>query len=664
MSSLTEDMEWKFRKMAVNETKQNPAHVNFFRENNEASEVSSFVREDIQNRLDARSKDSDKPVRVRYQISRGEEGLDFESRTPWMGTLRPHLEIQQVSEELTDDLPPKSERMDFLVAEDFETTGLRGNWNAAWDEEALAEAEKNDFYWFVRNVGRSNKHGSDRGRWGLGKIVYPACSKIRSFFAYSVRASDKIPFMIGRAVLPIHPVAHMEWVDSEGYFGCFNEKEFCTPIDDEPHLQEFAKLFRLSRKQEEAGTSLVIPFVVDSITPDSLHHSVLISYFWEFIQGHLVVEIAKDDGIVVISNETLEDSVESLEFDSFDKKGMRELCAFARKAADFDYTGENSYVADPKNSLDWRDADSWFSAEALASARTSFSEGCPLCFEIPVTIQKKGGDKKDSYFHVYLETNPELGTAEEHFIRDGLTINGQKALKNRGVRSLVVAEDRALADLLGDSENPSHSRWIGANLKGKYSRGPQIVSFVKNASTRLVNLLTGADEERDDDLLATVFGLPLDSPPQTKRRGPKKKKVLPPKPNPVPVDTPFYALEPFSGGFQFRRSPKDTKADTRDYTKVGIRVRCAYDGTKNPLKDHSPFDFDLSDVESIRIETSSCDVEFVSANEIRLLPESKEFAARITGFDSNRDLLIKSDRVTLEEEDEGESNSTETEEAA
>jgi hypothetical protein len=32
-------MHWNFRKLAIAETNQNPAHVNFFRDDNEASEV-------------------------------------------------------------------------------------------------------------------------------------------------------------------------------------------------------------------------------------------------------------------------------------------------------------------------------------------------------------------------------------------------------------------------------------------------------------------------------------------------------------------------------------------------------------------------------------------------------------------------------------------------
>ena len=61
-------MEWRFKKLARDDTKTNPSHVNFFRDEKIDSEVDSLVREDIQNRLDAAA-ERGKPIRVRYRLS-------------------------------------------------------------------------------------------------------------------------------------------------------------------------------------------------------------------------------------------------------------------------------------------------------------------------------------------------------------------------------------------------------------------------------------------------------------------------------------------------------------------------------------------------------------------------------------------------------------------
>lgn len=648
-------MHWNFRKLAIAETNQNPAHVNFFRDDNEASEVGSFIREDIQNRLDACfSPSTGNPVRVRYRVFRNNEGLQWEERKSWMDSLRSHIESPQVEEELPNGTPPTDMPMDFLIAEDFETTGLRGDWNVNRDDEIDEQAEKNDFYWFVRNVGRSGKSGSDRGRWGLGKIVYPACSKIRSFFAYSVRSPDTKAFLIGRAVLPIHQNKEGKWVDSEGYFGNFDENSFCTPVSDIEQITRFADTFRLSRKIDEKGTSLVIPFVVDTITPSSIAESVIHSYFWELVQGNLIVEIEQAESLLEISKETLQECIETMHSDTFNSEKMSALCSFASICESFDYSGDNFFELKTDDSLNWKEKASWIEEDKLLEAQSAFSEGQPLCFEISVGIKPKGQKLSKSYFHVYLQSNPDLNQAEEHYIRDGLTITGQKTLRARGVRSLVIAEERALANLLGDAENPSHTRWIGTYVSGKYSYGPQIVSFVKNASTQIVNLLTNTDQERDADLLATVFGLPIDSPPKPQRRGRPKKKVVPPRPEPKVFDSPFYSVNKFQTGFEITKSAKDKKQETRDFTSLAISVKCAYEGSNQPIKDHSPFDFDLQNPMDVGLEKHDCEVEFISANEIKVYPENADFSVSLSGFDINRDLVVKTNKIVLDSDKEGE----------
>ena len=337
--------------------------------------------------------------------------------------------------------------------------------------------------------------------------------------------------------------------------------------------------------------------------------------------------------------------------DNFDPEKVIALFDFAKEAAEFDYKSER-YFELKNTSLNWKEVGSWIEESARESAKKAFNEGEQIMFVITVTVHRRGSNHQQSNFQVYLQSDPNLRGSEEVFIRDGLTIAGQKVLKQNSVRSLVIAEDGHIAVLLGDSENPAHTRWIGADVKNKYTSGHLVVSFVKNASRNLVNLLTGADEERDDDLLASVFGLPLDEPPKQTKPGPKKKKVLPPNPNPKTVDTPFFTVEKFNEGFLLRSAPNDTNADTRDYSKLSIKVRCAYDGTKNPLKDHSPFDFDLTDTASITIETVHCTPEFVSPNEVRVFPANREFLMKLSGFDRNRDLLIKTDRIKLEADPE------------
>ncbi|MDF1754847.1 MAG: hypothetical protein P1U89_18820 [Verrucomicrobiales bacterium] len=540
--------------------------------------------------------------------------------------------------------------MGFLVAEDFYTTGLQGGWDVFNDPtDAQERIQRNDFYWFIRNVGRSAKRENDRGRWGLGKIVYPACSRIRSFFAYSVRYDDRVPFLIGRSVLPIHPLNDDEWYCSEGFFGIFDEdNDFCIPVSSIDKIDEFREAFKIARTSEHPGTSLVIPFPVESLNAPALKEAVIRYYLWEIVNDRLEVIIETSKGGCRLNSQTLQKEINSIDSTSFDTSRMLNLWKFAVDAAKFDFD-RDKYFTLSATSVNWTDRDNWLASEDLAKAREAFNDNNQLCFGIPVKVQRKGGVKVDSYFHVFLQSVPGLRGADGEYIRDGLTIVGQKMFNVSGIRCLVIAEHGPLAVLLGDSENPAHTRWIGSDLKGKYTYGPQTVSFVKNSAQKLVDWLVDSEAERDTDLLAEIFGIPLENPPKPGPKKKRKKKVKPPRPDLPPRDTPFYSVNKFEGGFRVTTSPQDRTADSRDFSSLAIQLQCAYEGSSgDPLKKHSPFDFDFNDPSQISIEAAAADYEIVSENEIKVFPTTKDFIVDLKGFDKNRDLYLKSTKLILE----------------
>jgi hypothetical protein len=260
MADKDRDMEWKFDKITPQTTKVDPAHLEFFRSEALEDTVSALVREDIQNRLDAKAAGAAGPVRVRYYLSDEATHVPADQTQRWLKGLGPHLNAPQSLEEIGSDPINLSKPMPFLVIEDFNTTGLQGD--PLETSDPVDRTERNDFYWFIRNVGRTGKKAGDRGRWGLGKIVYPASSTIRSFFALSVRVPDLRPALIGRSVLAIHAVGTSEY-HSEGYGAVFPDAQYpylAVPIEDQPAVADFIGQFRLTRRLDEPGLSLVVPF--------------------------------------------------------------------------------------------------------------------------------------------------------------------------------------------------------------------------------------------------------------------------------------------------------------------------------------------------------------------------------------------------------------------
>jgi len=89
-----------------------------------------------------------------------------------------------------------------------------------------AEGKKNDFFYFWRNIGRAVEGATARGRWGVGKTVFQAASRINSFYGLTIRRGNPGKLLMGQSVLKIH------WCDGSkhgpyGYYGLLREILHC-----------------------------------------------------------------------------------------------------------------------------------------------------------------------------------------------------------------------------------------------------------------------------------------------------------------------------------------------------------------------------------------------------------------------------------------------------
>ena len=486
-------LEWRFREVTPDDTLQNASHIEFFHTEALQSAVEGLVREDIQNRLDARAENHDK-VLVRYILGQSDEA----PHPQWFHKLAPHIGSPQVSEELGSDALVLDRPLRWLAIEDFRTTGLQGD-PMCFQDPLHAGSSRNDFYWFIRNIGRSGKQAGDRGRWGLGKLVYPLASEIRSYFAYTVRKTDMKRLLIGRSTLKMHRV-HGRQHDSEGYFGQFeipHHPYFASPETDQRLLDQFAFDFKLSRAEDEPGLSLVIPWPDDDITYDSLIESLLRHWFWVLLTDQIEVEVAMagSEQVTSLTRDSLLDSLG-------DKKGnaiedLRNAIAFGLRVRDFRRDEGCFFPLRPGRlgyAPKWDNAaDQFTSPEALVSARAAFRAGHLIMFEVPVRVKRNDESLDElSSFEVYLQRCEGDWRATEVFLRDGLAITGMKSLLAPGTTALIKVDGGALGTLLGDAENPAHTRWErgNRNFRGRYEHGSSVLTYVQRSAEKLCNLLS------------------------------------------------------------------------------------------------------------------------------------------------------------------------------
>ncbi len=635
-------MNWRFKKLTPNDTRVNATHLEFFRDEALANPVDALVREDIQNRLDARAEGEDR-IKVCYRFRTGLASLPQAAAAGWLENLKPHLEAGEAVKELDSGVSVDAP-MPCLLLEDFRTTGLEGDPLTTSDPEH-AEG-RNDFYWFVRNVGRSGKKGSDRGRWGLGKIVYPAASAIRSFFALTVRRSDNRELLIGRSVLAVHRIAREDF-DSEGYFGRFDDEEFqsfCTPVEDPELLARFRSDFGLRRAPGEPGLSLVIPFPLAEITPQGIAQSVIHHYFEEILRGRLEVLVEDDMGFQTgIRDDSIENAVAGLTQFGADERGrLLDLIAFGRNALSFSQGMPGSWTLQASTPPKWSDPETLFaSPEEAMAARNAFRDGRLLRFDLPVEVATvRSPLVSEGAFSVILQRGETSSQPFEVFIRDGLTISGLKALREPGVTALTRIENNPLSNLLGDAENPAHTTWLQTtkHFRGKYRNGAAVLKYVKNAASALAGWLGRVDAELDPDLLQHLFSIPLNDGVKL----PKPKAKPGDNPPVIPEDLPpsrpsAFQLAECAGGFTL----KSTGAAVPRPEK--IRIRAAYETLRgNAFSQHHPADFDFTAAKGgLRITGFGIEAYGIAPNILDVKPVAPEFDLTVEGFDTHRDLIVK-----------------------
>lgn len=279
-----------------------------------------------------------------------------------------------------------------------------------------------------------------------------------------------------------------------------------------------------------------------------------------------------------------------------------------------------------------------FTGASLDDLRSRFSGGERLAIRANLVVHRKHAAPVDSHFDVFLQTDDSIRSAEEHYVRQGITITGIRKLRDRPVRGLVVAENEAIATLLGDSENPAHTDWQerANRVRTRYERGGTSVRFVKNSLRKLVDILGRTAEGRDEDLLSEIFFLEMPAEEEASKKAGRKKgrrAGRPPVP-PLPGRQRSYSLERISGGFRLRGDPKGPGPPDR------IVIRVAYETRRgNPFKAYDPLDFELHR-EPITVEATGLQIASVARNRIEAHVQEPAFSLSVRGFDSNRDIRV------------------------
>ncbi len=617
-------MQWEFKTWTRGDKVRDPIQGEFFSTDAIKNPAEAFVREAVQNSLDA---GTSRPVRVRFYISGAEGAVPADRIAQYMNDSWPHLNADGNG---LRDVPSLTDSCPFLVCEDFSTRGLEGD-PGQWQE---IPGQKNHFYYFFRTEGKSAKTEQQRGRWGIGKYVFPRSSCINSFFAVTVR-SDKRRLLMGQAVLKSH------WIGSKYYKpdGSLGQDSngLIMPFEDTKLIDDFCADFKLNRSNEP-GLSVVVPWYDKEIGFSDLVAASARDYFYAILNGDLIVDIESPSETITLSATSLESTLAAKAPDL--AKELTPLFELTKWAITVDPKNFHSIsVPPPSYSYKWEDVD--IPKDLIATVRPKVQAGDRLAFRVTLNVYPKGEPSTSSFFDIFLVRDDADENGRPVFIREGIIISDVRPKhRNRGMRALLVVEDSPLATLLGDSENPAHTQWQrdSSHFKGKYTYGPSYIEFVTGSVAAIVRAIVETEQELDPTLLIDFFSLPAGGS-GTKDKGPgdkdKDKDPPPPPPPPPPPRPQRFRINRIKGGFSV------TPGDSNAALPPRIELRTAYDVRRgNAMNRYRPEDFKLDNA-SIHIDAKGLDILDCGENRILVAIKDKDFGLTVSGFDENRDLVVR-----------------------
>lgn len=582
----------------------------------------ALVREAFQNILDAGAPGRTQPIRVRIGIKKAASppGPFFDGL---LLKIAPHLRACDIAVEDSQLRAP-----DFLVFEDFTTTGLTGAWNGH---------DEGGWNGFFRAFGASNKGGATGGRWGLGKLVFTSASAIRTFFALTVRHDDAppVPLLMGQTILKTH-VLDGDLYGTHGFLALPGEDgTIQLPCRDEAVIARFREEAGVTRTTEP-GLSVAVALPRQDVTRPHLLRFLLDNYFFPILDGQLEVDV---DGTQVTA--ATFDAVLK-EFGGEELKGGR-MAGFIREVGAARAAAPAAVVPD-----------GWHSAErlgldeaAVEKLRTAYKAGGVVLVRFPITLRDRDSAVHKTHVDVALRKAREGEKGGAMVVRNLITVPDEgNRIRAAGSYVALLAQDEAMVAFLGDAEGPAHVDWNSKaeRLNAAWKNAGVRLGEVRAAPRRLIELLAPAVAEEDPaaliDELSVESELRAARQPDGTTRKPNGTK--PRIPDGLPVAKPKWRLQKRQGGFSITGGSGLEESDL----PLRLRVRAAFAvPAGDPFKRHSPLDFDLDGGPAISITEDGASVTAEDAKTVVVTADAPGFRVTFEGFDTRRDLAVDARRL-------------------
>lgn len=604
---------WIFEKRSPYSVVTVPKNDEFFA--SDKRDISqSLVREVSQNSGDAFA-DPAKPVLLSFDF--GYADRDAFAKNCLVG-LRDHLDAcsgSGIAGQILDESGP----VRFLRIEDFDTTGLTGDYGGGY-------VEKSNFINFWRRYGESSKGGVSGGRHGIGKSTISSASQLRFFFGATLRADDGKLLLYGQSTLRPHrlPDDDHSVYDPYGLFSFPGSDGTAAPFEGEGAAW-FLTQFGLNR-QRRPGLSLVIPFPRVELTEESILRAAIEHCFHQIISGHLVIRVGPHE----LSRSTLRNHAESIsdlhELLSAIDLSLAATAMTTEDSGETVFTPRQEFINEPL-------AAEHFAPTDLEAMKTAWAQGSVVRVSLPVSIKPKGQPDQQGEIKLFIRHEADSEKTRETCVRGRVTVIGRNPDAGK-FAGLFIADDGIASQFLGDAEPPAHDRWLQYKAKERYERPERAFRRLILALRNLYGIISEADENAPiRDALTKYFWVPRE-----------KEKGVADNPPPPPVLPPpegkTFRVGQIAGGFVFARKRGKDVSPQENYL-----VSLCYD-TRHGRPKWDPADFSFGDGRISLEQMGKGDV-FTSdeCGEIRITDAEPGFELRVIGFDPRRDLLVEAKEI-------------------
>jgi len=517
------------------------------------------------------------------------------------------------------------------------------DWSGGLDGDVKGAERGNPLGRFVLTVGTGidGKGGKANGRHGIGSGTGAMTSRMRCMYVYSLR-QDGSHVATARLSLASRTVDGQAY-EPEARLGVLEDGTW-SGIPEGDEAIAIGNVFGFSRSGEDAGLCCAIIDPKPEATWQAIVANILGYQFYQVLQGSIEFEVIDETSgdEAFISAETFDSFLASEKFAAI-REGLRKPGARSQLQQILDDLPEiaefvRSYPGTA--ALPMADADN----PVPEGARQAWHERRAFGRATLVSATHMSGRTAHGAIGTWMRQATGRKTGYDILVRDSITV----VRTVNGRFSMTVARDDEIAEMLGDSEDPSHTKFLEPEAKKRgWKDCADVLRSFRDAGDRLHAAVCGSDDGIDRFSMARFFPMPGNDLASEVKGGSEMERQVEDGVVIVDGESGVSRILEFKvdrkTGSVVGRLGAEARAACAAGEAISVVIVAEYAGMKSG---HGSF----VDTQTNFIVEGAAQKVVIDGNEVTVFGASPDLRVVIRDVDRNRDLDIWHERIDEEAE--------------